>query len=79
EFGNTLIIVAAQTGSKKMCKILLRRGADLNAQNWRGQTALHFCFQYRYEDLGNYLREKGANDGILNHYGLSCYQGLEPK
>ena len=35
EFGNTLLILAAQTGSKRMCKILLRHGASLSAQNWR--------------------------------------------
>ena len=78
EFGNTLLMLAAQTGSKRMCKILLRQGASLAAQNWRGQTALHFCFAFRYNELGEYLKSKGADDTLLNHYNLDCYAGLEP-
>ena len=78
EFGNTLLMLAAQTGSKRMCKILLRNGASLLAQNWRGQTALHFCYAFRYNELGDYLKSKGADDSVLNHYGLDCYGGLEP-
>ncbi|KAH8048530.1 hypothetical protein JL720_15802 [Aureococcus anophagefferens] len=40
---------------KAVVKYLLRRGADINAQNFKGNSSLHFAFGYRYEDLGNYL------------------------
>ena len=78
EFGNTLLMLAAQTGSKRMCKILMRNGASLAAQNLRGQTVLHFCYAFNYGALGEYLKSKGADDTLLNQFGLDCYSGLEP-
>jgi ankyrin repeat protein len=74
--GNTLLSVAAQNGNKSIIKALLRRGAGLNTQNHKGQTALHFCFTYGYTDLGNYLISKGADDTIENLACLTCYEGL---
>merc|ERR1711924_198581 len=40
--GNTLLMVCAQNGNKKMAKLVLRHGADMNAQNNRGNAALHY-------------------------------------
>ena len=77
EFGNTLLILAAQQGSKRMCKFLLRRGANINSQSLTGNTALHYCYAYGQHDLGVYLKQKGADDSILNQSGLTCYEGLD--
>ena len=49
--GNTLLLVAGQNGLKRISKMLLRFGANVNAQNERGQTALHFCFSYGFLEL----------------------------
>ena len=76
EHGNTLIILAAQQGSKRICKFLLRRGSNVNAQNNVGNTALHFCYAYNKDDLAEYLKSKGAQDNLLNMDGLTCYEGL---
>ncbi len=76
EHGNALIHVAAQNGNKKILKILLRHGAQLNAKNSNGQTPLHYCFAYGYKELGEYLISKGADDSICNKDGLTCYEGL---
>jgi hypothetical protein len=76
QFGNTLLILAAQQGSRRMCKFLLRRGANINMQNLSGNTALHYCYAYGNKTLGEYLRSKGANDAIVNADGLTCYEGL---
>ena len=70
--GNTLLHIAAQGGSKLMMKSILRNGSQLNLQNSRGNTALHFCFKYQYKELGEYLISKGADDSILNADGLLC-------
>ena len=75
--GNTLLHVAAQNGNKRIAKLALRRGADINAQNLNGQTCLHFCYAYRYTALGEYLKGKGADDSLANADGLTCYEGLE--
>jgi ankyrin repeat protein len=75
-FGNSLLLLAAQQGSRRMCKFLLRRGANINFQNLSGNTALHYCYAYGNKDLGEYLKSKGANDAIVNVDGLTCYEGL---
>ena len=74
--GNSLLHIAAQNGNKRMVKLCLRRGADLNAQNLSGQTPLHFTYSYGYAEVGEYLVQKGADDSIRNKDGLTCYEGL---
>lgn len=44
--GNTVLIVACQNGHKRALKAALRRGANLDAINNRGNTALHFCYAF---------------------------------
>jgi len=76
-YGNTILIVAAQNGLKKLAKSVLRRGANINKANFQGNTPLHFCFQYGYgESLGAYLISKGADTNIKNFKGFYCYDGL---
>ncbi|KAG2917468.1 hypothetical protein PC115_g10715 [Phytophthora cactorum] len=70
-FGNTLLSIACQNGLKRITKLALRRGANINSQNNRGNTALHFCFAYGYGDsLGAYLISKGADTTIENDDGM---------
>lgn len=74
--GNTLLMVCAQNGLKRMAKLVLRHGAEMNARNNKGQTALHYCFTYGYHALGEYLISKGCDPSIRNHDGLTCYDGI---
>jgi ankyrin repeat protein len=77
EYGNTLLTIACQNGSKRVAKIVLRRGADINARNYRGNTPLHYCYHYGYGDsLGQYLMSKGADASIRNNSGRSCFDGI---
>lgn len=76
DMGNTLLHIVTQNGNKRLVKLSLRRGADLNMQNLTGQTALHFAFGYGYDEVGDYLVKKGADDSIRNADGLTCYEGL---
>jgi len=76
EHGNTLLIVSAQQNDKKMLKLLLRRGADINAQNSTGNTALHYTNEYKFTALTEYILNKGGNDTLLNMKGLTCYEGV---
>jgi ankyrin repeat protein len=77
-FGNMPLHIACQTNNKSMVKLLLRWGAEINAQNKQGQTPLHFCFSFQFDQLGAYLIEKGALDTIKNFFGWTCYDGLRP-
>ena len=77
QFGNTILAVSCQNGHKRVAKAALRRGADINAQNYKGNTPLHFCFTYGYGDtLGQYMISKGADASMRNHAGVTSYEGL---
>ena len=77
EHGNTLLTIACQNGSKRVAKIVLRRGADINARNFKGNTPLHYCYHYGYGDtLGQYLLSKGADASIRNNSGRPCWDGI---
>jgi hypothetical protein len=58
QFGNSLLLLAAQQGGKQMVKFLLRRGAKINFTNNSGNTALHYLFAYKNDQLGHYLIQK---------------------
>ena len=74
--GNSILCVACQNGHKRIAKVALRRECNINFQNKRGNTPLHFCYQYGFLALAEYLQSKGADPEILNFRGLSCYEGL---
>ncbi|KAF0690346.1 Aste57867_18277 [Aphanomyces stellatus] len=76
ENGNTLFILSCQQGNKNMCKFLMRRRCDMDLQNFRGNTGLHYCYEYKWTELATYLKDKGAKDDIANADGLMCYEGI---
>jgi ankyrin repeat protein len=79
KYGNTLLLLACQQGgvSKRLCKLFLRRGADINAQNYMGNTALHYLMTYNQSPaLAEYMIQRGADDSLLNFDGMTCYEGL---
>ena len=72
--GNSILLVACQNGLKRIVKLALKVGCDINHQNGSGNTALHFCYMYGFGDtLGKYIAEKGGDDTVLNYKQLSCY------
>ena len=79
EQGNTLLHIVAQNGNRRLVKLCIRRGANLNIQNLTGQTALHFAYGYGYTEVGDYLLSKGADDSIRNKDNLTCYEGLSAR
>jgi hypothetical protein len=75
-FGNTLLIIAAQTNCAALATEVLERGADINAQNWRGQTALHFAMSFNYHGMADLLLARGADRNIKNDWGMTPEQGI---
>ena len=75
-FGNTLLIISAQNNNKRILKICLRYGAQINMQNLMGNTALHFAREYGYIDIFEYLIKKGADPEIKNLRGIPAKCGL---
>jgi hypothetical protein len=77
ETGNSVLIIACQNNHKKIVKELLRRSCDVNHQNHKGHSCLHYCFAYKYTELGEYLISKGADSSLRNQFGLTCFEGLD--
>lgn len=76
ERGNTLLLVAVQNRNKKLCELLLLRGANINHQNAAGNTALHYAVELDPSgQLAEYLIEHNADDTIENIDGLTPYDG----
>jgi hypothetical protein len=75
-YGNTMLTVAAQNGILWLAKLVVRKGANKNAQNKSGNTALHYCMYYKHEEFQKWLLADGADDVIANLEGLTCWEGL---
>jgi hypothetical protein len=58
--GNTIFIISCQHGSKRLAKLLLKKGSSLNKQNINGHTCLHYAFGYGF---GEYI--SGSNQELL--------------
>ena len=70
--GNSALHKAASSGSKRIIKLCLRNGHDINARNNDGETALHLIASASYlgqEVLADYLITKGAKVDLQNNNG----------
>jgi hypothetical protein len=75
-FGNSLFHVACQNGNKRIAKLAIKFGGNMDDQNVKGQTGLHFLFAYGYPEVAEYFIEKGANEYIPNESGLTAREGI---
>ncbi len=50
-------------------KLLIRKGADMNAQNKAGRTALHGAVRRGHEEIVHALLKSGAKKGLKNKKG----------
>ena len=73
-YGNTLLILGAQNNNKKMVKILIKYGADVNMCNFKGNTALHYTCFFEYNELGMTLRKYGADVGLMNFEDETAFE-----
>ncbi|KAH8074738.1 hypothetical protein JL721_2311 [Aureococcus anophagefferens] len=71
ELGNTLLSVAVQNGNKRIAKLTLRRGANINLPNNNGQTVLHAPTA---QDIAEYAKSR-ARTTARRADGLTCYGG----
>jgi cytohesin len=58
------VLVATQIGDLTKVKTLLERGADINAQDGSGRTALHYAAQGGFKEIVEVLLAKGANVNV---------------
>ena len=51
-----------------MCDLTILFLSDIKFQS---------AFGYGFDELGEYLISKGADDSLQNAHGLTCYEGLD--
>ena len=54
--------MASMSGRIEMVKILLERGADPNATDMEGWTAIRYADAYGYDEIVKMLRNAGARN-----------------
>ena len=70
--GGTCLINSVQ--SVPLCEFLLRRGADVNAQDIQLKTALHYAIQEHRFETTKLLLDFGADPHIKSRYGDDALQ-----
>jgi ankyrin repeat protein len=51
---------ASQLGNKEVVKLLIQKGADVNAKNKYGETALRLAFYYGHKEIVELLKSYGG-------------------
>lgn len=62
----SFFLLTAQTNNDSLCKVLLHCGADINACDEFGTTALHFATWYKNIEFVEFLLENNANVNITD-------------
>ncbi len=79
--GNTALIVAVYKGYSEIIKYLISKGADVNAKNDGGDTALHIAiFKDKNKEIIELLIEKGADVNAKDNDGeTALYKAVADK
>ncbi len=73
--GNTALIIAMDNqGRKGIVKELIRAGADVNAENRNGDTALHMALRWGDQESAIFMIKKGADYNHANNAGVTPVQ-----
>jgi len=75
--GNQCLHIAAQNGHIGLVKFLVGAKANVNAQNKKGQTALHMSVQYDCYFQSKFLIDNGADTKLTNGDGFEALLGIE--
>ena len=75
--GQTVLIVAARNNRVAAVKYLCEEGANVNAQDIYGSTALHQATFYDFEKVVEVLLEYNADKEIKDHKGRTAYSYAE--
>jgi len=75
--GNRCLHIAAQNGHEDLVKWLIEEKADVNAQNFKGQTALHMTVEYDFYFISVLLLDAGADRQLKNEDGHPAIKGID--
>jgi hypothetical protein len=72
-----LVHLAIAEGKADVLRLLIERGADLNARNADGRTPLHDCFELNHDDFAKILMDAGAVPDVCAAVAYGMYDQLE--
>ena len=75
--GNTLLILSAKDGNLTITKFLCEEGCEVNIQNHRGNTALHYAIGKQFYGVADILTRHGAREDIKNFNGLTPWECVD--
>ena len=62
-FGKSALQIASELGYKKILKLLIDEGANINAKDHFGKTSLDYAILYDQSEIGDLLRKHGGKTG----------------
>jgi ankyrin repeat protein len=72
-----LLHLAIAEGNADVLRLLIERGADLNARNADGRTPLHDCFELNHDDFAKILMDAGAVPDVCAAAAYGLHDQLE--
>jgi ankyrin repeat protein len=72
-----LIHLAIAEAKLDVLRLLIERGADLNARNADGRLPLHDCFELNHDDFAKILLEAGAATDVCAAAAYGMYDQLQ--
>ena len=75
--GNTFLIMSTREGNKNITKFLCEKGCELNIQNFKGNTALHYAIGNLFFEIVDILVSFGAREDIINNFGLRPWECID--
>ena len=75
--GNTLLIISSREGNLHISKFLCSEGIEVNIQNNKGNTALHYAIGNQFYSIADTLTRYGAREDIANDKGLLPWDCVE--
>lgn len=67
--GATPLILATLKGSLRICQMLIEHGANINARNLNGHTAVKYAGSKNHKELLQYLLDCGGDPNARDHIG----------
>lgn len=73
----TPLMITARNGNLEMAKLLISKGADINAKDSNGNNALAYCSDYGYANAKGVAKLLVENRADINHRDKDGYTALE--
>ena len=75
--GNSLLILSSREGNPTITRYLCEQGLEINMQNNKGNTALHYAIANQLYSIADILTRFGAREDIANNKGLYPWDCIE--